>query len=170
MFIETSSPRKNGDNAILLSQQQSGVKCLSFWYHMYGPHIDRLMISTLSNNKKGATLWQKIGTQGNQWINSNVTINGNKSMTNYQVSNLFVVAQLLLHYINFVYFRKWKLVKGILFFWYVVEDEKLCQNVLYLMPKFPLHQKLWALKDAYNSPLDTYLFHFYGRIPLMKTP
>ena len=86
MFIETSSPRRKGDNAILLSQQQSGVKCLSFWYHMYGPHVDKLMISALSNNKKGSTLWQKTGTQGNRWLNSNVTINGNKSMTNYQVT------------------------------------------------------------------------------------
>ena len=25
------------------------------------------------------------------------------------------------------------------------------KNVLYLMPKFPLHQKLWVFKDADNS-------------------
>ena len=91
MFIETSSPRKKGDNAILLSRQQNGVKCLSFWYHMYGPHVDKLMITTLSNSKKGTPLWLKSGTQGNRWLNSNVTINGNKSLTNYQVMNSYVL-------------------------------------------------------------------------------
>ena len=85
MYIEVSRKNK-GDNAILLSRQQaSGSKCLSFWYHMYGPHVDKLMISTSSNSKRGPTLWQRSGTQGNQWLNSNVTINANTSLTNYQV-------------------------------------------------------------------------------------
>ena len=38
-----------------------------------------------------------------------------------------------------------------------LEDEKLCKKVLYLMSKFPLHQKLWAFKDPDNSPLHTLL-------------
>ena len=46
----------------------------------------------------------------------------------------------------------------IFFFLYVAEDEKLCKKVLYLMSKFPLHQKLWDFKDADNSSLHTYCF------------
>ena len=85
MFIETSNPRKRGDNAVLMSKSQTGTKCLSFWYHMFGPHIDRLTIATFSSNKMGSALWQLKGTQGNKWANANVTINANKTLTNYQV-------------------------------------------------------------------------------------
>ena len=89
MFIETSSPRRKGDNAILLSQPQTGTKCLSFWFHMFGPHIDRLTISTMSGksfNQRGSpNLWQMTGTKGNRWIQSNVTLNENKTLTSYKV-------------------------------------------------------------------------------------
>jgi len=95
MFIETSSPRRPGDNAVLMSTSQTGTKCLSFWYHMFGPHIDRLTIATLSNNKIGPALWQLKGTQGNKWANANVTINSNKTLNNYQVCIFFPLQNIL---------------------------------------------------------------------------
>ncbi|CAH3189514.1 unnamed protein product, partial [Porites evermanni] len=38
MYIETSSPRRPGDKAMLASPKYSSArgKCLQFWYHMYG--------------------------------------------------------------------------------------------------------------------------------------
>lgn len=86
LFIETSSPRKQGDNAVLLSPTLSGTKCLSLWYHMFGPHIDRLMIKALSGSKLTNSYWIKRGTKGNKWLNSNVTINANKTMQSYQIA------------------------------------------------------------------------------------
>lgn len=47
MYIETSSPRVQGDNAMLLSSQhiasQSDV-CLSFYFHMFGIGIGMLSV------------------------------------------------------------------------------------------------------------------------------
>ncbi|XP_057298293.1 MAM and LDL-receptor class A domain-containing protein 2-like isoform X2 [Hydractinia symbiolongicarpus] len=80
MFIEASSPRRQGDNAMLISPAISnGPKCFHFWYHMYGPHIDTLNIYTLSNSNMSAALWRKKGTQGNKWFLSNVTVGGSGS-------------------------------------------------------------------------------------------
>lgn len=89
MFIESSSPRRQGDNAMLISPAISnGPKCFHFWYHMYGPHIDTLNIYTLSNSNMSATLWRKKGTQGNKWFLSNVTVGGSGS---FQASAVFCV-------------------------------------------------------------------------------
>ena len=47
MFIETSSPRKPNDTAGLVSpviQKTSSSACVLFWYHMFGPHINRLNV------------------------------------------------------------------------------------------------------------------------------
>ena len=49
VYIETSSPRNRGDKAWL----QSGLiqpttvtsgRCLKFWYHMWGYHVDTLNV------------------------------------------------------------------------------------------------------------------------------
>ena len=49
MYIETSSPRSPNDKA----QLQSGLvqpttvtsgRCLKFWYHMWGDHVDTLNV------------------------------------------------------------------------------------------------------------------------------
>ncbi len=49
MYIETSSPRRRGDKAILQTGNEypaDGVdKCLKFWYHMYGRTMGRLIVS-----------------------------------------------------------------------------------------------------------------------------
>ena len=46
MYIETSAPRRPGDKAQLQSAQimDTSTRCLSFWYHMYGPHINALNV------------------------------------------------------------------------------------------------------------------------------
>ena len=47
MYIETSSPRKPGDVARLVSQSfapSAGGSCISFWYNMYGQTIDTLKV------------------------------------------------------------------------------------------------------------------------------
>lgn len=52
MYIETSAPRVNGDNAILLSPTFAGstqTRCLNFWYHMYGKDVGTLNIHVSLN-------------------------------------------------------------------------------------------------------------------------
>ena len=73
MFIETSSPRKTGDNALLNSQRMDATgstgKCVKFWYHMYGSSIGTLnvYIQTGSSNASRTLLWTLTGNQRNQW-------------------------------------------------------------------------------------------------------
>jgi hypothetical protein len=48
VFIETSSPRAPNDKARLESQPVADgrPKCLTFWYHMFGPNINALNVYT----------------------------------------------------------------------------------------------------------------------------
>ncbi len=65
MYIETSYPRKPGENAKLLvtvtkSEKQS---CLSFYFHMYGSSAGALKV--YNGNK---TIFNVSGNQGNSWV------------------------------------------------------------------------------------------------------
>ena len=64
MYIETSSPRVNGDKAMLQLKDimLSGNTCLKFWYHMYGRGV-----SSLDVKVKGNTVFAMSGQQGNDW-------------------------------------------------------------------------------------------------------
>lgn len=46
IYVETSLPRRVNDKARLISQNLAATTayCLSFYYHMYGPHINNLNI------------------------------------------------------------------------------------------------------------------------------
>ena len=50
-------------------------RCLSFFYHMNGPHLGTLRI-LMVNNSNGETneLWSKTGNQGNVWRQTSVNI------------------------------------------------------------------------------------------------
>eukprot|EP00795_Rhopilema_esculentum_P012712 gene12712-3431_t len=76
MFIESSSPRIDGDTAVLFTPiLPAGSKCLTFFYHMYGPHISSLSVYVTSDNSTlGTALWAKSGTQGNVWQNHTMTV------------------------------------------------------------------------------------------------
>lgn len=65
MYIETSSPRKQGDNAKLNSPklQFRGSMCLKFYYHMYGANIAKLNVIINGNNVFTAS-----GDKGNKWL------------------------------------------------------------------------------------------------------
>ncbi|XP_013393211.1 MAM and LDL-receptor class A domain-containing protein 1 [Lingula anatina] len=88
VYIETSG-RKNGDKARLTSPglQVLGnqYKCLSFWYHMYGAHVNSLNVYFKSGTTLGKAIWTKKGTQGNKWIQAQVDISGTASGRNLQV-------------------------------------------------------------------------------------
>lgn len=64
MYIETSYPRQQGDNAKLNSPklQFSGNMCLQFFYHMYGAQMGELKVEV-----NGVNVFSKSGDQGNTW-------------------------------------------------------------------------------------------------------
>ena len=74
IYIETSSPRQQGEKAYLVSPRVSGVQCVKFSYHMYGSQIGSLKVY----QKTGALkqLFTKSGSQGNQWKRAQAQVNG----------------------------------------------------------------------------------------------
>ena len=79
IFIETSFPRRPNDAAKLVSanvpgSSAGGGKCLSFWYHMYGAHINALRVYVRSDSKD-TLLWSKTGTRGDKWLQAALTVN-----------------------------------------------------------------------------------------------
>ncbi|XP_021371353.1 MAM and LDL-receptor class A domain-containing protein 1-like, partial [Mizuhopecten yessoensis] len=77
VYFETNSIAA-GFNAQLLSPQVrvSGQSkaCLSFWYYMYGQHVNNLNVYLQKNNNNGQPVWHRSGNQGNRWINGLVDI------------------------------------------------------------------------------------------------
>ena len=71
MYIEASSPRKQGDNAkLVLSLPGNGeLGCLSFYYHMYGDNMGTLNV--FSGNMM---VFTESGDHGNIWIRAERTI------------------------------------------------------------------------------------------------
>ena len=71
MYIETSSPRRQGDNAKLqVSVSGNGsAACLVFYYHMYGDTIGTLNV--YSGNE---LVFNVSGNQGLYWIRAMKTI------------------------------------------------------------------------------------------------
>ena len=87
VYIETSSPRRNGEKAYLVSPQVSGVQCVKFSYHMYGSDIGSLKV--YQNTGVLKEFFTKSGSQGNQWQKAQVQVNGNS----YSVSIYFFVGR-----------------------------------------------------------------------------
>ena len=86
MYIEASSPRKKGDNAMIGSAVFTPTSTckVRFFYHMYGRHIGTLNVYTRTNiagpmNK----IWSKTGDQGDKWVKATASISVSK---NFQVS------------------------------------------------------------------------------------
>ena len=91
MFIETSSPRRPGDVARLISPRINGASpmCMTFWYHMYGPHVKALNVYLAQNTTLGPAVWTKAGNQANAWKVGNVQITGGSASA--QVTNVSYV-------------------------------------------------------------------------------
>ncbi|XP_058957005.2 astacin [Pocillopora verrucosa] len=74
-YIETSSPRGPGDNAIMSRMVKlSGNSCLRFYYHMYGTDMGTLRVKLCNK-----VLFQKSGNQGNTWKMHEVRLSGRGS-------------------------------------------------------------------------------------------
>lgn len=70
---------------------QDADLCLSFWYHMYGPHIGTLHIKQRKQTEGGSAdilLWTISGHQGNRWREGRVLMP--RTSKPYQVSFLWI--------------------------------------------------------------------------------
>ena len=85
-YIETSSPRVQGDKARYISPlvtSSASARCLEFWYHMYGPHVNTLNVYT-NTTSLGSPVFSVSGSQGNKW---------KKAQVDLQVAQAFKVSQ-----------------------------------------------------------------------------
>ena len=85
MYIEASSPRRQGDKARMSKQftgLAAGGSCLQFWYHMFGAHTGRLNVFVTGQGK--SSNWSMIGQQGNQWVKGQTTIPGTSASVRRQ--------------------------------------------------------------------------------------
>ena len=87
VYIETSSTSEN-DTALLITQSYTGnsgkIRCLQFWYHMYGAHVKTLSVHIKPYGQKmSPAIWQKSGNRGDKWRYAQVRINANST---YKVS------------------------------------------------------------------------------------
>lgn len=77
LYIETSSPRKQGDNAVIQSQEIpiNPQYCFSFWYFMHGSSVGSLNVSyQLQNTPTTKPVWSMSGDQGSIWKQATVNI------------------------------------------------------------------------------------------------
>ncbi|CAG2238701.1 unnamed protein product [Mytilus edulis] len=79
IYIETSIPRNNGDQAILTTEDVSfpvSSWCLTFQYHMYGRSIGDLEVFAGEKLSNLTSLWKRTGEQPDPllWKNASITI------------------------------------------------------------------------------------------------
>uniref|UniRef100_A0A8C5BKY7 MAM domain containing glycosylphosphatidylinositol anchor 2 n=1 Tax=Gadus morhua TaxID=8049 RepID=A0A8C5BKY7_GADMO len=93
MYIETSRPRKEGDQARLISpffnvapKTPYGITnppayCLGFFYHMYGKHIGTLnaFLKQKGQTTTEGAAWSLTGNQGDRWKQAKVSIHPSSS-------------------------------------------------------------------------------------------
>ena len=115
MYIETSAPRQPNDTARLISPTIAGngtslTRCVKFYYHMYGPHVNTLRVYTRSNGKYNPTLWMRNATQGPAWRYGEVQVKTadtfSVSGVSYRKNNIFPCRRF-----NLFFFSIWVKVK-----------------------------------------------------------
>ena len=84
MYVEASLGSR-GDEATLtspLQQFKSATTCLEYYYHMLGPHVEKLEIFLLYPPFHRKPIWQRESDQGDKWHHAQVTIEG---VSQYQI-------------------------------------------------------------------------------------
>ncbi|CAC5389526.1 unnamed protein product [Mytilus coruscus] len=84
-YTESRSGSKLNDESYLLSGLilPSPKQCMTFWYHMYGKHINTLKVfQRNSENDRYVELWSKSENQGNKWHFQSLTL---QNIGSYQI-------------------------------------------------------------------------------------
>ncbi|XP_033751998.1 MAM and LDL-receptor class A domain-containing protein 1-like [Pecten maximus] len=87
MYIETSSPRKPGDKARLISPTytDSQAMCVQFYYHMYGSNIGALNVYIQTGGQLGRAGYSMSTNAGNSWQLGEMTIPSSAATAGYKV-------------------------------------------------------------------------------------
>ncbi|XP_060553133.1 fibropellin-1-like [Ruditapes philippinarum] len=88
LYIEASSPRLQGDYASMVSQvlPANRTVCFKFWYYMYGDGIGHLTVNLKDMcTQKETPLFRQLGDQGQKWIQSSITIPGQRVQHDYNL-------------------------------------------------------------------------------------
>ena len=93
MYIKSGGGNA-GDNAVLLTPTISGEKCMTFWYYMYGTHVDALNVYVTTDGTLGTPIHSIVGTQGNKWQKIDQTVN---AASDYRVGLHTIVYALGIH-------------------------------------------------------------------------
>jgi len=107
LYIEASYPRKDGDNARLMSPVIPSDKttgkshCFTFWFHMYGPHINALNVYKLAGGSY-TKLWTRSGNNGDVWRYGQLDLT---SSYTYQVYNYMIALTIRFHVFFFCTYR-----------------------------------------------------------------
>ena len=90
IYIETSWPRRLGDTARMFGGPFSGIRCMRFFYHMYGRHIADLQIF-VRELETGVEnyVWGRYKNQGKFWRSSNTTVFGKNYTVRSVTEELF---------------------------------------------------------------------------------
>lgn len=69
LYITSSGQHHVNDTARLSSIPVTGgiTRCLSFWYYMYGPHVNTINVYTRIGSTYGNPVWHHAGTADNNW-------------------------------------------------------------------------------------------------------
>lgn len=90
IYLETSGAIRTGSKAQLQSPNfninRGQRKCLSLWYHMYGPNVGYLNVYLKKNGVLGRPIWRQNGNKGNRWMQGKVNIRTNSNLRNALVN------------------------------------------------------------------------------------
>ena len=68
------------------------MKCLSFWYYMYGSGIGILSVSIRQGNDVYKEIFRLYGDQGAEWRNASVPLTGlNENAEQFQVNESILI-------------------------------------------------------------------------------
>jgi hypothetical protein len=75
MHIDVSYKRPNS-TAVLRSlyMYNADPTCFTFWYHMHGPHVNRLNVRLINGSGPSNVIWYRQGEQGLQWKQATIEI------------------------------------------------------------------------------------------------
>ena len=74
IYIDASG-KADGDSATLLSEDMTGDKCVSWWFHMYGANVNVLNVHKIVGTSRTLE-WSRRGNQGTDWMYGQVFVTG----------------------------------------------------------------------------------------------
>ena len=87
VYLETSTPQKPGDRAVLMSALQpapTSDSCLLFWYNMFGENVETFNVYSVTDNSNYTLIWTKSSAQGNVWRQGEAKVKAGSK--NYQIA------------------------------------------------------------------------------------